>query len=607
MLSMAFTLIRRSGRAIACILLSLVLVLTVQACNVQRYRSSVAAVPQLVLSTIQDPKTFNYANNQEFPNIFLFCYRGLVRINYSTKTMEPELAEKWEISPDKKRIVFTLRQGLKWSDGQPLTADDVVFSFQDVIFNEKIPSDDKDFLKIGEKGEFPLVQKLDQRRVEFVLPEPFAPLLEALSGPPSNAVIYPKHALETAVKTLDKDGNPLFTSMWGTDTDPRKIVVNGPYQMESYRQGERLIYRRNPYYWQKDATGNPLPYIERIVWNIVDSTDTQLLAFRSGDLDAIGDVRPLRAEYFSLLKKEEDRGQFKVLSGGPWAGELFLLFNLNQAKDKAGKPLVDPIKSQWFNKLEFRQAIAYALDRPSMINNVMRGISEPQNSPLSPQSPFYLKPEEGLKVYDYNLEKSKQLLQQAGFKYNANQQLVDAQGNRVRFTFNTNAGNKMREALGAQIKTDLAKLGIQVDFNPLAFNTLVTKLNTTRDWECAMIGFTGGLDPHTGSNLWTSRGGSHLFNLAPKTAADAIQGWAASPWELEIDRLFRTGAQELDPAKRRVIYAQFQTLVQEQLPVIHLLQEVALMAVRDRISGVAYSGLPNWGLWNVQELGLEEN
>ncbi len=594
-------------RRLASIIMPLILGITslfvLTSCSPTNFKIKAAQVPQIVLTALSDPKTFNPALNQEFPNIFLFAFDHLTEENGVTGAVEPCLAESWQISEDKKRIIFTLREGLKWSDGEPLTADDVVFTFEDVIFNKKIPTDFKDSFSIGTSGSFPQVRKIDHRRVEFILPEPFAPLLRSVAGP-DGAYILPKHVLQESIKTTDANGNPRFISTWGTDTDPTKIVVNGPYQLESFLSGQRLVFRRNPYYWQRDSQGNQLPYIERIIWQFMENTDTQLLSFRSGDLDVMGDVRPLRPEYFSLLKKEENRGKFKVYNGGPWSSTTYITFNLSQARDKNNRHFVEPIKSRWFNNLAFRQAVAYGIDRDKMLNNIFRGIGEKQNSPISVQSPYYLDPKDGLKVYEYNPEKAKELLLNAGFKYNDRQQLLDAEGNLVRFTFLTNTGNKIREAIGAQVKDDLSRIGMQVDFTPINFNILVDKVNNSRDWEAHMIGFTGGIEPHGLTNLWMSRGGSHSFNLAPQPGQLPISGWQPLDWELEIDRLFMEGARELDETKRKAIYGEFQRIVQENVPVIYLVNETALMAVRDRITGLKYSGLPSWGLWNIQELKI---
>ncbi|MCU0551164.1 MAG: ABC transporter substrate-binding protein [Leptolyngbya sp. Prado105] len=577
--------------------------LFLSSCNPHRYRTQAAQVPQLVLASPTDPRTFNYANNQTFPTVFPFIYAGLTKENGLTGEYEPALAESWKFSSDNKRVVFTLRPNLKWSDGQPLTADDVIFTYQDIVFNPLIPTDQKESIQIGAKKIFPAIRKINDRQVEFILPEPFAPLIAATAAP-EGIMIMPKHALAEAIRTKQPDGNPKFISTWGTDTDPKQIITNGAYVIDSYRPGQRLVLKRNPYYWRKDQDEKQLPYIDRIVWQFIENLDTQLLRFRSGDLDVMGDTRPLRSEYFSLLKREEKRGNFQVLNGGPWSGVLYLTFNLSQAKDQNGKPLVDPIKSRWFNTLEFRQAVAYAINRDRINTNLFRGLGVVQNSPISVQSPFTLK--EGLKVYNYNPNQSRDLLKKAGFKYDKQGQLFDSEGHRVRFTLLTNANNLTRVAIGAQVRQDLAAIGIQVDYNPINFNVLIDKINGSRDWDAHMIGFTGGVEPHGLANLWMTSGGSHSFNLGQQPGQPKIQGYVANDWEKEIDRLFIQGAQELDKEKRKKIYGEFQKLVQEQLPVIHLVNDSAIMAVRNRVQGLKYSGLPSWGLWNIQELKIKE-
>jgi peptide/nickel transport system substrate-binding protein len=598
----------RWGRRSLLLSLAIVLVLTTTGCRTLIEQSRASDYSQMVLSILSDVKTFNPPLNQEFPNVFLLTYRGLTLEDGLTGEVKPELAESWEISPDQRRVTFTLREGLRWSDGEPLTVDDVVFTYRDVIFNDKIPTDHRDGFRIGEAGTLPTVEKVSDRQVAFVLPEPFSPLLRATVGPPTSGglAILPKHILEDAVTTKDSNGNPLFLSTWDTNTDPSQLVVNGPYRVQSYVPGQRLIFERNPYFWQTDDQGASMPYIDRVVWKVVESTDTGLLQFRSGGLDAIGDTRPMKPEYFSLLKREEERGRFQVLNGGPWSGTTFVAFNLNQATNAQGRPFVDPVKANWFQRQGFRQAIAHAIHRDRIVNNVYRGISAPQNSPISVQSPYYLSPEEGLPTYEYDLNQARALLEAEGFQYNAQGQLLDPEGNRVSFSLETNAGNTIREFIGAQIKTDLSLLGIQVDFRPIDFGTLVSKLTQGRSWDMILIGFTGGIEPHSGSNLWKSTGGSHLFNLGPQPGQEPIQNWVVSDWERRIDQLFDAGAREFDEARRKQIYAEYQRIVQEQLPVVYLVNEIALIAVRDRIQGLKFSGLPSWGLWNIHELWVDD-
>ncbi|MBD1942359.1 ABC transporter substrate-binding protein, partial [Coleofasciculus sp. FACHB-712] len=279
-------------------------------------------------------------------------------------------------------------------------------------------------------------------------------------------------------------------------------------------------------------------------------------------------------------------------------------FNLNKGR-RNGRPLIDPVKSRWFNNLSFRQAVAYAIDRQAMINNTLRGLGEMQNSPISVQSSYYITSAEGLKVYEYNPEKSKKLLLSAGFKYNNQGQLLDADGNRVQFTLITNAENQTRVSLGAQIKQSLSQIGIQVDFTPIAFNTLVDKLANTLNWECYLLGFTGGIEPHNGASVWLPDGGLHSFNQDAVSGSKPIQGREVAAWEAEIGRLYIKAAQELDEIKRKAIYAETQRITQEYLPMIYLVNPLSMSAVRDRVTGIKYSSLGG-ALWNVYELKVTD-
>lgn len=236
-----------------------------------------------------------------------------------------------------------------------------------------------------------------------------------------------------------------------------------------------------------------------------------------------------------------------------------------------------------------------------MLNNVYRGLGELQNSPISVQSPYYLSPEEGLKVYNYNPEKAKELLRGAGFKYNNKGQLLDAEDNRVRFTMISQAGNRTVDAIGSQIKRDLSKIGIQVDFTPIDFAVMVDKITNTLEWESYFGLITGSIEPHGGANVWSPDGGFHPFNQKPQPGQPPIEGREVADWEAEIGRLYIEGARELDETKRKEIYGETQRLAQEYLPFIHLINPLALAAIRDRIEGTKFSALGGT-LWNVYEL-----
>jgi peptide/nickel transport system substrate-binding protein len=553
---------------------------------------------QLVASILSDPSTFNAALNNTSPSIFGYVAEGLIGENGKGE-VEPALAESWEVSPDKLKITVTLKPDLKWSDGQPLTVDDVIFTYNDIYLNENIPTDIRDGLKIGKARKLPTVEKLDDRRVVFTTPEPFVPFLRMLGNS-----ILPAHKLKASVTQTEKgpDGKPQskFMGMWGIQTKTSDLVSNGLFTLASYTPGERLIFKKNPYYWRKDNKGNQQPYIDRLIWQVVESNDTSLVQFRAGNLDTYA-VTP---DFFTMLKKEEKKGKFTIYNGGPQAGTTFITFNLNQGT-RGDTPLIDPVKTKWFNNVKFRQAVAYGIDRQRMINNIYRGLGAPQDSAISVPSPYYYSPQQGLKSYDYNPKKAKQLLQSAGFKYAPDGGLIDEDNNPVRFTLNTNSGNKTREAIGTQIKQDLGSIGITVDFNPISFDLLVDKLDSTFAWDCILIGFTGGAEPHDGINFWDVEGRSHIFNQKPSPQQPKLDGWQASEWEQKIYDTYVKASQEFDETKRRQLYIETQQITQEQLPCIYLVNPFSLSAVRNRIKGIDYSPLGG-AFWNLHELKVTE-
>ena len=592
-----FTISRAVGFLVRIILCCL-LILT-SGCSPKLLNSQSNNNSRLVLVSPSPPSTFNYAMSRSSYDFFRFIYKGLISENGLTGELEPALAESWVLSENKKRIIFTLRSELKWSDGKPLTADDVIFTYQDIYLNKKIPTVYRDFLRIGSSGAFPSVKKIDRRRVEFILPEPFAPFLRYIE----KLKILPAHALRDTILSTDGDGKPLFLSTWNTNTQPQKIISNGPFKLANYIPSQRIILEKNPFYWRNDSAGNSLPYIDKLIIQIIPSTDNQLIRFRSGELDSIG-VDP---EAFQLLKREEERGKYKIYNRGT-LGYRFVGFNLNQAKNSEGKPLLNPIKSRWFNNLAFRQAVAYAINRQQINNTIYRGLGEIKHSPLGVQSSYYLSPEAGLKVYKYNPEKSKKILLDSGFQYNDANELLDENGNRVEFTILVKSEEKIRIDTAVKIQGDLSHIGIKANLQILNFNSVLKKLLSSRDWECYVGAFgitDADIEPNLLSLFWLSNGSFHQFNLGSKPGEPKIKNWQVSDWEKEIDRLFTAGYQTIDENKRREIYGEFQQIVAEQLPIFFLVNPLAIQAVRNHIDNFKSSAIGG-AFWNIDELKIKD-
>ena len=182
---------------------------------------------------------------------------------------------------------------------------------------------------------------------------------------------------------------------------------------------------------------------------------------------------------------------------------------------------------------------------------------------------------------------------------------MDTAGNPVRFVLSAPAGSVASDAMISQIKQDLEKIGITVDIQTISFPALVDKLNNTLDWECIIIALTGGVEPNSGANIWRPEGRLHMFNLAAQPGQTPIEGREVDDWEVEIGRLYTQAARELDDDKRKAIYAQTQQLTQEYLPVIFMINPLAMAAVRNRVEGVQYTALGSV-LWNVHELKISD-
>ena len=574
--------------------------------RLENFRTEEAAsVPAIISTVVGEPKTFNYILSAESTSsdVLSMMYSGLLGSDLITGEITPALAESWTVSKDGKTITYVLKENLKWSDGEPLTVDDVTFTYNDIIFNEEIPAGLRDIMRIGEAGSLPEVRKLDDRRVEFKISEPFAPFLRT-----TGAAILPKHILEETITQKGPDGQPRFLSTWDTSTDPTQIVGNGPYTIKKFVPGERIEFESNEYYWDVDENGRQKPYVKELIWPVVASQDAEFIRFRSGDSDVVS-VTP---NIFPLVKQDEKQGNYTVYEGGPVASRFFMTFNLNKGSLN-GKPVVDPVKAAWFNNVSFRQAVAHAIDRQTMLNNVFKGLGEFQNSQLAPQSPYYLAegvPIEGypngIPVYDYNLERAKELLTNAGFEYKGDL-LYDAEGNRVQFAIQTNVGNNLRESVAAQISQNLAQIGIKADATPIDFNKLIANMDNTLDWDAIILGFGAGLEPNSSANLWTVGGNSHFFNYQPPTQPP-LPGREIAPWEQEISNLYIQAAQELDETKRKALYAKTQVLVQENLPFIHLVGQYSMWAARNDIENIRPTALAGTigVLWNVDELELSE-
>ena len=513
-----------------------------------------------VRAQISDPRTFNPLVAQETSSTDITgnIFDGLVEQNYITGEIEPALAESWTVSPDGRTWVFTLRQGVSWHDGKPVTIDDVIFTYT-AIFTEGVQNSDRDVLTFDGK---PLrFRKLDARRVEFRTEKPIGTFLRVIGSE-----ILPRHKLADALAK----GGAEFNRTWGLNTAPREIVGTGPYTIAEYVPGQRVTMLRNSKYWKVDKAGNRLPYLTRYVRLIVPNLDATRLKFLAGETD----VYAARPREFTEFKGLERQNNFTIYDGPETFSSEFVVLNQNPTG-------VRPPKLTWFQDVRFRRALNHAIDRNTIANQIYAGRATPAWGPLSVGNKLYYNTT--LPRYEYNLARAEQLLAEAGYRKGSDGTLRDAQGNVVEFTLSTNAENNDRVAIGNILRQDWTKLGIRVNYAPEAFNTLVGKLTGTFNWDAIVIGLTGGIEPVTGKNVWLSSGSLHMW--WPK------QEKAATEWETEIDRLFSQAEGEVSQDKRKVFYQRWQQVVAEQVPIQYFSYPKTQPAVRNTMGNATPIGL----------------
>jgi peptide/nickel transport system substrate-binding protein len=532
----------------------------------------------LVRSSMGDgPKTFNNWASYDATSGTLsgLMLAGLVETDPHTGQVIPSLAKSWQLHPDRCTYTVQLRRGLQWSDGHPLTAEDVLFTWNTIIAQGLGNPSNRDSVTVD--GKMPTVTALDAHTIQFKTPRPFAPFLAFLSQP-----IAPAHILGPRLK---KEGNKAFSQFWNVQEavdHPEKLVSCGMWRLTRYEPGEKLTYAPNPYYWVLNTQNQRLPYIQQLVVRLVKDQNAQALQFEQGNIDDhaiagrdLTHVRQLRRPTFTLYNL------------GPNTSTTFLAFNQAIRHTKEGKPVVDPIKTHWFRTQVFRQAVSCAVDRENIVRMVLKGIGAPLFTAESLSSVF-VHPQLA-KGHPRNLNKARALLKQAGFTWQADGQLLDEFGHPVRFTLMTNTGNDEREAVGVSLKQDLAELGITIDFKPIEFNILVGKLQGTGEWDAIVLSLTGNpLEPHSGANVWRSNGGLHLFNQRENVGENAGNTLPTDrlPWEVTLDQLLDTGASTLEIDSRKQVYYAMQQLLFDQQPLVYLYSGLSVVAVRDRVQNL---------------------
>jgi peptide/nickel transport system substrate-binding protein len=519
-----------------------------------RTASDATPVDTLVASIRAEPRSFNryMARDLSTTVVTSLMHAALVRVDRVTNQLEPELAESWELLPDRHTYRLRLRQDVKFSDGTPFSAEDVVFSFR-AIYDEAVGSVLADTLQVG--GKPLLVAAEDATTVTIRFPSPFAPALRILDGVP----IYPRHTLESSLKA------GTFRSAWGAATPPSELVGLGPFTLVRHESGQHLVFDRNPFYWQRTRG---LPKLSRLVLQVIPDQDAELLQLSTGAIDLT--QSELRPSDVGALKPATAAGNLRATEAGVGLDGDLLWINLTPAKAR------DP-RSGWLQHADFRRALARSIDRRAFVDAVYLGAAVPADSIVSPGNRDW---HAAAPLPDYDVAAAKQLLASLSLIDRTGAgRLEDSNGREVRLTLLTQKGNTSLERGAAFIRDSLAPLGVRVDVVALEVGALIDYIRRG-DYDAAYFRLlTTDPDPALNLDFWLSSGSAHMWN--PE------QHRPAAIWEARVDRLMNEISSTLDADRRVVLFAEVQRVIADEVPVLCFAFPRLSIAMSARVAGAA--------------------
>jgi peptide/nickel transport system substrate-binding protein len=524
-----------------------------------------------------NPLLASGATDQDIRDIL---FASLSRYDNFERVQRAELASDWDVSDDDLTWTFHLRRGLRWSDGHPFDADDVMFTF-DVVADTTVPTSARDNLLVD--GRLPDVEKVDEHTVRFRLHQVDALFLEHVG----NVHILPEHCWRDAYEA------GRFEEVMSTGEPPENVVGLGPYRIVEYSADERVVYTRNPYYWKVDGSGNRLPYFDRVILVIVRDQNTQFLKFLGGEVDILEMLRP---EDYRQAKTQAEEKDFSIINLGPALRSHFLCFNLNPDRNPdTGKPYADPVHVSWFREADFRRAVSRAIDRKSMVRQFMDGRGQPLYRYSGPSEGIWHNPD--APTYPYDPDRAEELLEGIGYRDRDGDGVrEDPRGNPIRFVIETQTENVTRVNMGNMIADDLRKIGLDVTLRPIAFNSLVDKILGSMSFDAFILGWEAGVppDPLQGKNILLSSGRLHVWHGGQEKPATA--------WEAEIDSLVNLMSRTVEVQERKTYYDRVQVILAERQPMIFLATPNSYTAVYNRLGNYKPSVLRPINYHNIEEL-----
>jgi peptide/nickel transport system substrate-binding protein len=497
-----------------------------------------------------DPKTFDPAKVDEQASELVRYLTGgvLLRLNRQTQEPEPQLAESFHVSAQGTLMVFKLRDGLRFSDGTPLTSADVAWSLRRVLAPSTQAVVAQEFLSPSEVT----VETPDKLTVKIHLPKRIIRIGQ----------IFDEIAIEPA------------------DRPSEGRVTSGPFSVAEYKRGQYVRLRRNPNYWRRDAAGVQLPYASGVRLDILNNREQEISLFLRGEYDLIDGLSPA---YFAVLAQKSPQSVHDL---GASLNTEQLWFN-----QSSSAPL-PAFERAWFQSQGFRVAVSEAIHRADLARIAYDGHATPAYSFISPANKLWHN--DDLQYPHESIAEANRMLAASGFHRSGNQ-LYDSAGNPVKFSIVTNSGNAARQKMAAMIQQDLAATGMQVTIVPLDFPALIERLMHKQDYEACLLGLSDvEADPNSMMNTWLSSSPNHQWNPSEKTPA--------TEWEAEIDRQMQLQASSSSQHDRKLAVDRVQQIVADQQPFTYLVYPDALEAISPQLQGVQSSILSPGPVWHIDSI-----